>query len=157
MERPAAVASAVVWRNVEIFVPLAGVIDLTVERQRLEKEIGGLEKALGGLEKKLSNAGFLNNAPAEVVTKEREREREYRDTLSKLRENLAVLSEGRFKCRAFRFGIMGLGRPRSSKTGGSSRGQCVGCVCDLQEDKAVSRPKIWMRLDDELQGDVCAR
>ncbi|MDE2829157.1 MAG: hypothetical protein OXN20_03445, partial [Gemmatimonadota bacterium] len=78
----------------EIFVPLAGVIDLAVERQRLEKEIGGLEKALGGLEKKLSNAGFLNNAPAEVVAKEREREREYRDTLSKLRENLAVISEG---------------------------------------------------------------
>ena len=91
LERPAASASAVVG-DVEIFVPLAGVIDLTVERQRLEKEIGGLEKALGGLEKKLSNAGFLNNAPAEVVTKEREREREYRDTLSKLRENLAVLS-----------------------------------------------------------------
>ena len=93
LERPAASASAVVG-DVEIFVPLAGVIDLTVERQRLEKEIGGLEKALGGLKKKLSNAGFLNNAPAEVVTKEREREREYRDTLSKLRENLAVLSEG---------------------------------------------------------------
>ena len=93
LERPAASASAVVG-DVEIFVPLAGVIDLTVERQRLEKEIGGLEKALGGLEKKLSNAGFLNNAPAEVVTKEREREREYRETLSKLRENLAVLSEG---------------------------------------------------------------
>ena len=91
LERPAASASAVVG-DVEIFVPLAGVIDLTVERQRLEKEIGGLEKALGGLEKKLSNAGFLNNAPAEVVAKEREREREYRETLSKLRENLAVLS-----------------------------------------------------------------
>ena len=93
LERPAASASAVVG-DVEIFVPLAGVIDLAVERQRLEKEIGGLEKALGGLEKKLSNAGFLNNAPAEVVAKEREREREYRDTLSKLRENLAVISEG---------------------------------------------------------------
>ena len=93
LERPAASASAVVG-DVEIFVPLAGVIDLAVERQRLEKEIGGLEKVLIGLEKKLSNAGFLNNAPAEIVAKEREREREYRDTLSKLRENLAVLSEG---------------------------------------------------------------
>ncbi len=93
LERPVASASAVVG-DVEIFVPLAGVIDFTVERQRLEKEIGGLEKALGGLEKKLSNAGFLNNAPAEIVAKEREREREYRETLSKFRENLAVLSEG---------------------------------------------------------------
>jgi len=92
LERPPASASAVVG-DVEIFVPLAGVIDLDVERQRLEKEIGGLAKALGGLEKKLGNQGFLNNAPAEVVKKEREKQNEYQDTLSKLQENLAVLSE----------------------------------------------------------------
>jgi len=91
VERPTASASAVVG-DVEIFVPLVGVIDLDVERQRLKKEIGGLEKALGGLEKKLNNRGFLSNAPAEVVAKEREKQGEYQDTLSKLQENLAVLS-----------------------------------------------------------------
>ncbi len=91
LQRPAASASAVVG-DVEIFVPLANVIDLTVERQRLEKEIRGLEKALVGLKKKLNNPGFLNNAPADVVAKERQRQREYRASLSKLRENRAVLT-----------------------------------------------------------------
>ena len=92
IERPSASASAVV-RDIEIFVPLAGVIDLQVERQRLQKEITGLENALIGLKRKLGNPGFLNNAPAHVVAKEREREREYRETLSKLRENLSALAE----------------------------------------------------------------
>jgi len=71
---------------------LAGVIDLDVERQRLEKEIAGLEKAVGGLEKKLGNEAFLKNAPAEVVETERARQVEYQTTLSKLQENLAVLA-----------------------------------------------------------------
>ena len=92
IERPSASASAVV-RDIEIFVPLAGVIDLQVERQRLQKEITGLENALIGIKRKLGNPGFLNNAPAHVVAKEREREREYRETLSKLRENLSALAE----------------------------------------------------------------
>lgn len=91
IERPPASASAVVG-DVEIFVPLAGVIDLEVERQRLDKEIVGLEKALGGLEKKLSNPAFLSNAPAQVVENERKKKSDYEDTLSKLQENLAVLA-----------------------------------------------------------------
>lgn len=90
--RPPQSASAVVG-DVEVFVPLAGVIDLDVERQRLQKEIGGLEKALGGLEKKLGNEAFLKNAPADVVETERARQAEYQTTLAKLQENLAVLAE----------------------------------------------------------------
>ncbi|MCZ6634597.1 MAG: valine--tRNA ligase [bacterium] len=89
--RPPASASAVL-SDLEIYVPLEGLIDLDVERQRLEKEMGGLEKALVGLEKKLSNEGFLNNAPADVVENEKQRQEEYQTTLEKLKESLAVLS-----------------------------------------------------------------
>lgn len=89
--RPPASASAVL-SDMEIYVPLEGLIDLDVERQRLEKEMGGLEKALVGLEKKLSNKGFLNNAPADVVKNEKQRQEEYGSTLEKLKESLAVLS-----------------------------------------------------------------
>jgi valyl-tRNA synthetase len=92
VERPSQSASAVVG-DIEIFVPLAGVIDLDVERQRLEKEIVGLEKALGGLEKKLGNEAFKKNAPANVVEAERARQAEYQTTLAKLQGNLAVLAE----------------------------------------------------------------
>ncbi len=89
--RPEASASAVVG-EVEVFVPLSGVINLDVERQRLTKEIGGLEKAVMGLDKKLGNEAFLKNAPADVVEKERQRRDEYQNALSKLKENLSVLA-----------------------------------------------------------------
>ena len=89
--RPAQSASAVIG-DIEIFVPLAGVIDLDVERERLIKEMGGLEKALVGLEKKLGNEGFMKNAPADVVEAERARQTEYQAMLDKLRENLTILA-----------------------------------------------------------------
>jgi valyl-tRNA synthetase len=92
LERPSQSASSVVG-DIEVFVPLAGVIDLDVERQRLHKEIIGLEKALDGLGKKLGNEGFMKNAPADVVEAEKARKMEYQETLDKLRGNLAALAE----------------------------------------------------------------
>ena len=89
--RPSASASSVL-RDTELYVPLKGLIDLDVERKRLEKEIGGLEKALQGLEKKLSNDGFLKKAPANVVEAERQRRQDYEGTLTRLRENLSVIA-----------------------------------------------------------------
>ena len=78
--------------DVEIFVPLQGLIDLDVERQRLRKEIEKLEGLLGGLDRKLSNAGFLNNAPAEVVSREKGRHAQYQNALGRLNENLAAVT-----------------------------------------------------------------
>ena len=89
--RPPASASAVL-KDVEIFVPLQGLIDLDLERQRLKKEIEKLEALLGGLDRKLSNAGFLNNAPSEVVTKEKGRHAQYRSALGRLNENLEAVT-----------------------------------------------------------------
>ena len=89
--RPPASASAVL-KDVEIFVPLQGLIDLDLERQRLKKEIEKLEALLGGLDRKLSNAGFLNNAPSEVVSKEKGRHAQYRSALGRLNENLEAVT-----------------------------------------------------------------
>jgi len=89
--RPQASASAVL-NDLEIYVPLAGLIDLEIEQQRLQKEMGRLEKALTGLDKKLSNDRFLENAPPEVVEKERHRQSEYQSTLMRLQQNLEALS-----------------------------------------------------------------
>jgi valyl-tRNA synthetase len=90
--RPPGSASAVA-SAIEVYVPLKGLIDVEVETRRLTKEIGGLEKALSGLDKKLENEGFLKNAPQEVVDAERQRQKEYRDTLGKLQGNLAALTD----------------------------------------------------------------
>ncbi|MBU1099219.1 MAG: valine--tRNA ligase [Bacteroidetes bacterium] len=84
IEKPKASASIVV-KGVDIYLPLEGVIDLDVERQRIEKEIKRLEGAVLGVEKKLGNSSFTDNAPADVVEKERAKQRDWSDALAKFK------------------------------------------------------------------------
>ncbi|GAB7022266.1 valine--tRNA ligase [Salidesulfovibrio brasiliensis] len=85
VEGPKASGSTVVQGN-EIYVPLEGVVDFESELARLDKNIAKIEKTKGGVAKKLSNPGFLNNAPAEVVEKEKEKLAEMDEDLAKLNE-----------------------------------------------------------------------
>ena len=91
LTKPKASVSAVI-SACEIFIPLEGLIDLEVERQRLQKEITRLEGSLGGIEKKLSNKKFIANAAPEVVEKERNKQKEWLGNLDKLKEILESLN-----------------------------------------------------------------
>lgn len=90
-EKPHASAAAVVEGH-QVFVPLADLIDLDAERARLEKEIAQKEGFLKSVRGKLSNEGFVSRAPAEVVEREQQKERDAALELEKLRENLAGLA-----------------------------------------------------------------
>jgi valyl-tRNA synthetase len=68
----------------EVFVPLSGAVDFDDELARLEKEIAKAEKTLSIVEKKLSNAGFVNNAPQDVVDGERAKAAELTEKKDKL-------------------------------------------------------------------------
>jgi len=72
-EKPEQAAHAVA-RGVEIYVPLKGLIDLTQETARLKKEIDLIQKELQRVRGKLSNQGFLDKAPQEVIDKEKAKE-----------------------------------------------------------------------------------
>ena len=61
------------------------------EKAKLEKERGNLQKLLTGTEKKLKNRGFLDNAPEDVVEKEREKLTEFRERISKVERYLKEL------------------------------------------------------------------
>ena len=89
-KRPPASASAVVGRN-QVFVPLEGMIDLEVERERLRKEIEGKENFVRSQHGKLSNENFVGRAPAEVVEKERVKLREAEEELQRLQSSLDEL------------------------------------------------------------------
>ena len=87
VEKPELSKTEVVQRN-EIHVHLEGLIDVKEEREKTAKEIARLEGMITGTEKKLANEKFVNNAPEEVVNKEREKLANFQDTLEKLRETL---------------------------------------------------------------------
>ncbi|MDF1553912.1 MAG: valine--tRNA ligase [Deferrisomatales bacterium] len=82
-------AAATVAGELEIFLPLSGLVDLAEEERRLAKEIAKLEKDAEGVAKKLGNPQFVDKAPEAVVAKERARADEMQQTLGKLRANLA--------------------------------------------------------------------
>lgn len=83
-------ASAVL-HDVEIFMPLKGLIDIDKERSRLDKEIDRITSELKRVESKLSNESFVSKAPEEVIQKEKVKLEEFTDVLSKLQESLLKL------------------------------------------------------------------
>lgn len=88
--KPKPAVSAVV-RNLEIFIPLAGLIDPEQEKARLQKQLEKIEKELAGISRKLQNQNFLQNAKAEVVEKEKEKEKEVNLKAELLRAQIADL------------------------------------------------------------------
>lgn len=81
-------AAVAVVKDVELFVPLAGLIDLEVEKNRLSKEIGRLDKQVEGLSKKLRNEQYLQKAPENVVQQDRDKLKNFTEKLEKLKANL---------------------------------------------------------------------
>jgi valyl-tRNA synthetase len=82
----APLAATALVGDMQVLVPMAGLIDKDAELARLDKEIGRLQgevKRVGG---KLSNASFVDKAPAEVIEKERAKLAEAEQALAKLAE-----------------------------------------------------------------------
>src|SRR5690554_4076714 len=79
--------------NLELLVPMAGLIDKEAELARLNKEISKLEQDITRTEAKLANPGFVDKAPAEVVDKERVRLGETKTSADKLREQIQKISK----------------------------------------------------------------
>lgn len=72
---------------VEISLPLAGLVDVAAERERLEKELAEVQSQINRLEKLLTSP-FAKKAPAEVVDKEREKLVTFQETAEKIRKQL---------------------------------------------------------------------
>jgi valyl-tRNA synthetase len=89
---PKASGTAVV-QGCEVFVPLSGVVDFASEIARLSKELAKIEKDVRTAGAKLANTGFVANAPAEVVEKEREKLTALADKQAKLQNLAARLQE----------------------------------------------------------------
>jgi valyl-tRNA synthetase len=84
-------AAALVVGEIEVFLPLAGLIDMAAERARLSKELEAAEIDVQKRQAKLSNAGFVDKAPAAVVQRERDGLAAVEATVVRLRERIAQL------------------------------------------------------------------
>ncbi len=84
-------ATAIVGQ-MEILVPMAGIIDKDAEIARLTKELTKLAQDIERTEIKLSNAAFVEKAPTDVVTNERNRVADNKISVEKLREQIQKIS-----------------------------------------------------------------
>jgi len=77
--------------DIDAVLLIGDVIDVEAETARLRGKLAAVEKDLAGLHGRLSNAGFVDNAPAEVVAKVRGRSEELSTEADRLRQHLASL------------------------------------------------------------------
>jgi len=90
LEKPEQSATAVVG-NVEIFIPLKGLIDIDKEISRLEKQALDMNGRLSAVSKKLENKNFIDRAPKDIIEHEKNKQADYQQKLDKLTDNLHSL------------------------------------------------------------------
>jgi len=84
-------ALALVVGAYEVFLPLAGLVDVDREQARLATELKSTLQEVARAERLLANEQFVSKAPAEVVARERTRLEEHRQRQAKLEERLKSL------------------------------------------------------------------
>ncbi|WP_040932308.1 valine--tRNA ligase, partial [Paenibacillus larvae] len=84
-------AMTAVVTGAELFLPLAGLIDIAQEIARLEKELQTLHGEVARIEKKLANEGFMAKAPEKVIEEEKAKLADYSEKRDKVIARLAEL------------------------------------------------------------------
>ena len=92
VEAPSDAVTSVI-AGAEIYLPLAGLINIEDEIARLEKEAEKLQQEVDRVEKKLSNEKFVAKAPAAVVEAERAKGTDYQAQREAVLERIATLKK----------------------------------------------------------------
>ncbi|MEX2366931.1 MAG: valine--tRNA ligase, partial [Pseudohongiellaceae bacterium] len=79
--------------TMEILVPMAGLIDVSAEKARLDKEIDKLDQEISRVTNKLGNARFVENAPPDVVSRERDKLSAAEASLRQLQDQLEKIAQ----------------------------------------------------------------
>ncbi|MDN6327369.1 MAG: valine--tRNA ligase, partial [Alkalibacterium sp.] len=93
---PEEVKSAVI-SGAEVYIPLAGLVDIEQEIERLEQEKEKWQEEINRVDKKLANKKFVENAPDKIVEAEKEKGRDYKekfDAVAKQIDKLKNVKEG---------------------------------------------------------------
>jgi len=92
VEKPKVSASSVLG-EMDLIIPLEGLMDFGEEKKRIEKELKKIEKDLIFLTKKLSNPKFVEKAPAEVIEKDEGRKTTLSEKQAKLEIHLKTIEQ----------------------------------------------------------------
>ncbi len=87
------VSASSVLREMDLIIPLEGMMDFEEERNRIEKELKKIEKDLIFLDKKLSNPNFVKKAPADVIEKDEKRKTTLSEKQAKLEIHLKTIGQ----------------------------------------------------------------
>ncbi len=86
------VAASAVFPGLEIYMPLKDLIDIDVEKNRLEKEMLRLENQIKSIKANLENPDFIGKAPAQVIEKQRAKGQDFEETYQKIKSNYDMLT-----------------------------------------------------------------
>ncbi len=92
-DKPGKALTEIIGEDIEVYLPLTGIINLEEEVARLQKELTNVDKEIDKNKNKLENEGFLQKAPADVVAKVREQFEEDMAKKNKLQARLHELKE----------------------------------------------------------------
>ena len=90
----AGIAKAVVNSDVEVRMPLGGLVDAAAEAKRIAKDLDKNQKDIAAIEKKLGNPDFVARAPEDVIADQRARLAEHQAIHARLSDALVTLGGG---------------------------------------------------------------
>lgn len=91
VDQPPSAAATALVDDLELFIPMADLVDKDVEITRLNKEISKLEIDLSKTSTKLNNPNYLQKAPETVVFQEKQKAADMRSSLVRLKERLKLV------------------------------------------------------------------
>jgi valyl-tRNA synthetase len=92
VEIPGEVKSTVI-SGAEVYLPLAGLVDIQEEIQRLEQEKAKWQQEMDRVEKKLANEKFVQNAPEKIVNAEKEKGQDYKEKYEAVTNQIKKLKQ----------------------------------------------------------------
>ncbi|MBU0581317.1 MAG: class I tRNA ligase family protein, partial [Candidatus Margulisbacteria bacterium] len=91
--KPREASTAVVNGGIEIYMPLANLINIEVEVARLKKEISKIDADIMRVKNKLANSAFTSKAPMEVIQKEKDKEKSFVEKRKILADQISALTK----------------------------------------------------------------
>ena len=83
-------SATVISNGIEFYIPLTGLVDLEKEKKRMKKRLDDIKKLLNSIRAKLSNQNFLDRAPEEVISREKNNQTMLIEENEKLIANLEI-------------------------------------------------------------------